>query len=268
MQLLNKLNKVFIKRPNRKIRLLLNKTGNKHKCYICGNTFHYFSKYNGGSKNTPEFRKKLDLVGSDIDNFGCKFCFANDRVRHLFLFFDKIELFKKIPDFRILHFGPEPHLSKKISSLNPVEYIQADLYPRWEKSVKMDATNIPHQDNYFDLLICNHILEHIPDYKKAMQEIFRVIKPNGIAILQTPYSKLLHNNFEDKNIKTDALRNYFHGENDHYRIFSERHFFSDLKKTGFNLEIVKNSTFFNEKESYYFGINPKEDLIQVIKPKN
>jgi SAM-dependent methyltransferase len=265
---LKKAYRFFYKRPIRKVKNVLNKRGNNHKCYVCGNTFNYFSKYCGGSKNIPEFLKRLNIVGSDIDNFGCPYCSSHDRERHLFMFFDKIELWKRIPNFNILHFAPEINLSKKINFLNPAKYIKADYYPKLEDIEKIDATNIPYDDNAFDLVICNHVLEHIPEYYKAIKEIFRVLKPNGIAILQTPYSKLLNQNFEDENINTDEQRLFFYGERDHFRIFSENHFFNDLKQIGFILNILKNSDYFDKKTSNYFGINSKEDLIQVIKPSS
>ena len=99
-----------------------------------------------------------------------------------------------------------------------------------------------------------------------MKELFRVLKPNGIAILQTPYSTVLSKNFEDENINTDEARFFFYGEKDHFRIFSEKHLLSDLKKVGFHLRTVKNKDFFENEVSHYFGVNSNEDLIQVIKP--
>lgn len=252
-------------KPVYRFKSFLNKKGNKHKCYICGGTFNHFIKYHGGSKNIPEFRLKLNLVDSDRDNFGCPFCPAFDRERHLFMFFDKMNFWEQLPHFQILHFAPEKNLSEKIEFLKPDNYIKADYNPSQNDIKRIDATNIPYKTNTYDLIICNHVLEHIPDYLKAISEIHRVLKPQGIAILQTPYSKLLSKNFEDENINTDSLREFFYGEKDHYRIFSEKQFFSDLKDVGFNLNVVYNKKFFDEKTSFYYGVSNNEDLIQVIK---
>ena len=92
------------------------------------------------------------------------------------------------------------------------------------------------------------------------------VKNNGIAILQTPYSKLLKKNFEDCNLVTDEIRLYFYGREDHVRIFSEENLFNDLKDVGFKLNIIRNNKLFSNIECKYFGVNPKEDLIMVIKP--
>jgi SAM-dependent methyltransferase len=266
--IIKKMLRLFIKKPSENVQLTLNKLGRIRKCYVCRNTFNHFTKYKGGSKYIPDFQKKLKIVGSDVDNFGCPYCSAHDRERHLYMFFDIIELWEKLPNFHILHFAPEKNLSQRIKFLNPIEYIRADLHPRQKDITKIDATDIQYNNDNFDLVICNHVLEHIPNYLKAIKEIHRVLKPNGFAILQTPYSKILSHNFEDKNINTVDQRLFFYGENDHYRIFSEQHFFSDLTKAGFKLAILKNSDYFDDKTSYYFGINRNEDLIQVIKPNS
>jgi predicted SAM-dependent methyltransferase len=262
---IKKLYKKGLINPIININSFVNKNGNKHKCYICGNTFNHFNKYHGGTKNIPKFRLNLNLVDSDRDNFGCPFCSTFDRERHLFMFFDKLNFWKQLPEYKILHFAPEKYLSEKIESLNPIEYVKADFNPNQTGVKKVDATDIHYQDNSFDLVICNHVLEHIPNYLAAISEIYRVLKPKGIAILQTPFSKLLIENFEDENINTDTLRDFFYGEKDHYRIFSEQQFLNDLKNAGFNLKVIRHKELFEDKISFYYGVNINEDLIQVIK---
>jgi predicted SAM-dependent methyltransferase len=264
-KIIRKSYKLVFRKSVYKINSFINKSGNRHECYNCGNTFNYLTKYHGGIKNIPEFRLKLNLVDSDRDNFGCPFCSTYDRERHLVMFFDKMNFWEQLPNFQILHFGPEKILSEKIGILNPIKYIRADFNPKQYDIKKIDATNIPYENNAFDLVICNHVLEHIPNYLTAISEIYRVLKPKGIAILQTPYSKVLSKNFEDKNINTDSLRNFFYGEKDHYRIFSEQHFLNDLRNAGFVLKIIQNREFFDDKTSLYYGVSNNEDLIQVIK---
>lgn len=212
------------------------------------------------------FLDALNMVGSDPENFKCMYCGASDRERHLFMFFEKLKIWNRIPSFSILHFAPERNLSERIKSLNPVEYIKADLFPRDETIQKVDATDIPFGAGKFDLIICNHVLEHIPDYRKALQEIYRVLKAGGIAILQTPYSKLLVKNFDDENINSPELQLFFYGQRNHVRVFGEQQFFSDLESNGFELEIKRNDAFFTDTECIYYGVNKKEDLIMVRKP--
>ncbi len=240
--------------------------GRRRQCYVCKNTFNHFTKYNNGYRGMPEFMKHLDMVGSDIDNFGCLYCGSHDRERHLFMFFDKMKLWDDIKKARILHFAPENNLSLRILALDPSEYIMADLEPQDKNVKRIDITKIPYNDSVFDLIICCHVLEHVPDYLCALREIYRVLRPNGIAILQTPYSTFLKHTFEDENINTDELRSYFYGQADHCRVFSEYDYFSALRQTGFVLQIVKNSDYFDNNVSFYYGINKREDLVKVLKP--
>lgn len=248
------------------VKRILNGTGRARKCYICRRRFRYFTKYNGGVNKINELRRQLDMVGSDADNFGCMYCGSHDRERHLFMYFDELMLWDCICNRKILHFAPEKHLSARINQQNPAEYVKADLNPRKPDVQSIDATSIPFEADTFDCLIANHVLEHIPDYRKALSEFHRVLKPGGFAVLQTPFSKLLKGNFEDEGINTDKLRQLFHGQEDHVRTFGEHKFLESLVKTGFHLQLKKHSEYFKERTSQYYGVPLKEDLILVVKP--
>lgn len=248
-----------------KVRKIANSFSSRKECNVCEKSFYSFTKWNNGTKGLSSYERGLDTVGSDIDNFGCMYCGAHDRERHLFMYFDKLNLWDVIPNSRLLHFAPENNLSQKIESLSPEKYIKADFYPTDVGVQKVDATAIPYGDNEFDIVLCNHVLEHIPNFQKALDEIYRIIKPNGIAILQTPFSKTLAKHFEDDGIKTDELRRIFYGQNDHVRRFGEKQFFKDLEMTGFELDIKEHNSFFKNADSFRYGVNHKEDLVKVIK---
>jgi len=235
----------------------------KKQCYICNKKFHHFSKH--VNIRPKEFGKIIQMVGTDPKNFKCYYCGCNDRIRHLFMFFDKLSLWSKFENARILHFAPEKEISNKIKSLKPANYIMADLFPKNEECRKIDLTDIPFDDNSMDIILCNHVLEHVVDYKKALSEIKRVLSKNGFAILQTPYSLLLNKNFEDDSIDNEYLRTYFYKQYDHVRIFSKKQLFQDIEAAGLELNIVKNTEIFDDNETYYYGVNKLEDLIKVIK---
>lgn len=243
-------------------------TENKKKkikeCYICKEQFEEFSKYRINNKDTGAFNY-FNPVGSDSENFGCYYCNSTDRERHLFMFFDKLSFWDKFRNARILHFAPEFPLAQKIEQLMPSKYIRCDLFPK-EDWMKIDVTKINFEDNYFDILICNHVLEHVPDYLQALKEISRVVKKNGVTILQTPYSELLYNHFEDHNINTDELRLLFYGQEDHVRILSKRQFIDELSQY-FIVKIVKNQNLFTDDECFKYGVNKKEDLLMGINNK-
>ncbi len=250
----------------RKLSVAKNGLGKSRECYICGKTFNRFTKLKGGSKNRPKFRKMLDVVGSDVDNFRCVYCGCHDRERHIFMYFDKLALWDRVKGGKILHFAPEKHLRLKLSQQSPSEYVRADLFPTRPEVQKIDATKIPFDDNQFEFLIANHILEHIPDYHRALSEFYRVLKPGGVGILQTPYSKLLKSNFEDEGIDSDELRRFFHGKEDHVRTFGEHHLLRSIEEAGFILKIKKHLDYFDANDAYYYGVPIKEDLIMVEKP--
>lgn len=165
----------------------------------------------------------------------------------------------------ILHFAPERSISMKIKDCHPIRYVKGDLFPNDSDIEKIDATDIPFQDASFDIIIGNHILEHIPDHRKAISEMHRVLKSGGIAIVQTPYSELLHSNFEDEGINSDELRQFFYGQEDHVRVFGKKQFLSTLEDLGFKLLLTKHSDLFDSHEARYFGVNEHEDLIQIQK---
>jgi SAM-dependent methyltransferase len=253
--------------PFLRVYVPLHRIGNKRQCYVCKRTFGRFTKFKGGSAFLPEWIVKLEMIGSDVDNFGCPYCNSFDRERHLVMYFDKLDLWNKVRGNSVLHFAPEYHLSKKISEQQPAQYVMGDLFPAKDGIRKIDATSIDYPDATFDAVIANHILEHIPDYLKAMSEFFRVLKPGGFAILQTPFSKVLMKNFEDEGISTSDMRLFFYAQRDHVRVFGERSLRQSLEQTGFLLQIAKHSEYFSDDEAFRYGVNCKEDLIMVKKPK-
>jgi glycosyltransferase involved in cell wall biosynthesis len=234
------------------------------RCPICNNEVERFLPYQY-KKYELDFTNKYDIIGSDTENFTCPHCHCHDRMRHIVMYFNQKNIWKNyISNRKVMHIAPEIHLSEIIALLNPEEYICADLYPTNDSIKKLDVTNIPYQSNYFDFIMCNHVLEHISDDLKAMKELYRVLKKGGCAVLQTPYSPKIAESFEDKSINTDELRNKFYGQSDHVRIYG-LDFFERLKSVGFSLDIVKNDELFTQEHCKEYGVNYREDLILVKK---
>jgi SAM-dependent methyltransferase len=242
--------------------LRFNMMGNRRQCYVCRKKCHHFYSFRGGSNGIPPFIRSLELIGSDVDNFICPHCGCHDRERHLFMYFDRLNLWSAIIGGSVLHFAPEKSLRNAIVRLKPKEYIQADLFPADEEIRKIDVTAIGFQEEYFDFIICNHVLEHVPNDEQAMAELYRVLKRGKSAIIQVPYSPLLSKSFEDDSINTDDLRFRFYGQEDHVRVYG-RDLFSRLEGAGFEVMLKAHEVVLPDLDGEFYGVNRREDMILV-----
>ncbi len=251
----------------RKVRRGLNGLGRSKKCCVCGKTFFRFSKYRGGWKAFSAYLHNQKWVGSDFDQFWCPFCRCHDRERHLLLFFGKLDYWKKMSGASILHFAPEKRLASRIEACRPARYVKGDLVPARGDVERLDVTDIPYAAAAFDWVFCNHVLEHVPDDAKALREIYRVLKPGGIAILQTPYASGLEKTLEDPaEIDTDEKRIEFYGQEDHVRLYG-RDLFERIRGAGFTLQLKKHAECLPEIDASRFGVNREEPLFLCVKPQ-
>ena len=145
---------------------------------------------------------------------------------------------------KVLHFAPEQAFYKRFRKMKNLEYITTDLESPLA-DVKADICNLPFQDNEFDVILCNHVLEHIPDDTKAMQELFRVLKPQGMAILQIPQDLSREFTFEDNSITDRKERAKIFGQYDHVRIYG-RDYFNKLRAIGFDVKEADYTTTLSE----------------------
>ncbi len=162
----------------------------------------------------------------------------------------------------VLHFAPEQAFLKRFRKLKNIDYTTTDLNSPIA-DVKADICNLPFKDNTFDFIICNHVLEHIPDDTKAMQELYRVLAPNGTAIVQVPYDKNREITFEDDSITDPKERAKIFGQYDHVRVYG-MDYFEKLASVGFNVEAVDYTATLSEEEIEKYRL-PKGELIPVCK---
>lgn len=137
---------------------------------------------------------------------------------------------------KVLHFAPEQAFYKRFRKLKNLDYTTTDLNSPLA-DIKADICNLPFEDDTYDFIFCNHVLEHIPDDTKAMQELYRVLKPNGIAILQIPQDLKRENTFEDDSITDPKKRAEIFGQYDHVRVYG-RDYFEKLRKIGFKVQEI------------------------------
>ncbi len=139
-------------------------------------------------------------------------------------------------DLNLLHFAPEQAFYHRFKRLKNIGYTTTDLNSPLA-DVKADICNLPFEDNHFDVILCNHVLEHIPDDTKAMQELFRVLKPGGWGIFQIPQDLHRETTFEDDTITDKKERTKIFGQYDHVRVYG-RDYFDKLRSIGFTVTEV------------------------------
>lgn len=228
-------------------------------CCYCKKKSLFFLPYKGGSNNLPALMKVLDITGSDVDHHSCPKCQSHDRERHLKLYFDGLGLKRLVTDSRVLHFAPERWFSKYIQEAAPSYYVKADLHPVSTDIRHVDILAMEFEDQSFDLVIANHVLEHVIDDAKALAELNRVLRPGGYAVLQTPYSEVLLQKFEDKGIKDHQARLQAYGQEDHLRLYG-RNIFDYIKSFGFNSHIQRHEPTLSSYAPKTYGVNMNEPL--------
>lgn len=134
---------------------------------------------------------------------------------------------------KVLHFAPEQEFYKRFKKQTNIEYTTTDLLSPLA-DVKADICNLPFEDNSYDIIFCNHVLEHIPDDTKAMQELFRVLKPGGMGIFQIPQDLSRAKTFSDDTIVDQKERAKIFGQYDHVRVYG-RDYFDKLRSIGFKV---------------------------------
>lgn len=214
----------------------------------------------------PPLARVLNVVGSDVDHFECPHCGSSDRDRHLTLYLRAAGLTEYVTGARILHFAPERSLAQLIARLQPTLYIQADKMPSRPEIAKLDLTCIAVETQSFDLVIANHVLEHVDDVPRALAEIYRVLAPGGFAILQTPFSSALTGTFEDPGIQSKSARLHAYGQEDHVRIYG-RDIETVFASQGLVSRVKTHEVLLPKIDPKRYGINPAEPFLLFQKPR-
>jgi predicted SAM-dependent methyltransferase len=163
---------------------------------------------------------------------------------------------------KVLHFAPEQCFLKRFRSLKHLDYTTTDLESPLA-DVKADICDLPFKDDEFDIILCNHVLEHIPDDTKAMQELYRILKPGGFGIFQIPQDLSREMTFEDNSITDPKERAKIFGQYDHVRVYG-RDYFDKLRSIGFQVEEVDYTNTLSESDITTYCL-AKGEIIPVVK---
>ena len=205
--------------------------------YLKGNT--YTDPIDG-----KKFRKFLPYgYGEQRPNVLSPSTFSLERHRLIWLYLKNETDFFSAPK-KVLHIAPEQCFLKLFKKQKNLSYTSADLYSPIA-DVKADICDLPFNDNVFDVVFCNHVLEHIEDDKKAISELYRVLKPGGLGIFQIPQDLSLAKTYEDFSITSSKDRKKHFGQYDHVRVYG-KDYFDRLRAAGFKVNEIDYSKTLSE----------------------
>jgi predicted SAM-dependent methyltransferase len=162
---------------------------------------------------------------------------------------------------KVLHFAPEQAFYSRFRQMKNLDYTTTDLNSPLA-DVKADICNLPFEDNTYDIIFCNHVLEHIPDDTKAIQELYRVLKKGGMGIFQIPQELSRATTFEDDSITDKKERAKIFGQYDHVRIYG-KDYFDKLRSVGFKVDEVDYTKTLLEEEITKYCLT-KGEIIPVV----
>ena len=239
-------------------------TGNAVFCPFCNKSFR---KFLPGGFDYPVLYEN-HVIGSGYRlNEVCPRCYSLDRHRLIYLFLKNKTNISSAP-LKLFHVAPEGCLRSYISGFPNIDYTDGvknkEGYYYSTLTKLIDITDLSFDDNTFDAIICSHVLEHIQNDKKALSELFRILKPGGFAILQVPLSKTLITTFEDPSVIDPEERKKVFGQFDHVRIYGQD-FKNRVEDMGFTMRLFNpvKEKWLDDIEKY--ALNPEEDLFVAYK---
>jgi SAM-dependent methyltransferase len=222
--------------------------GDKVECPVCEKSFNKFLSY--GSKVAHR------------ENVLCPYDLTLERHRLMWLYLKYHSNFMS-DQLNVLHIAPEQcfhGLFKKQTNLN---YLTGDLESPIA-DMHFDLHHIPLEDNRFDVVFCNHVLEHVDDALQCMKELHRVMKPGGWGIMQVPQDITRQETYEDTSITSPEEREKHYWQKDHVRLFG-LDYPEWLKKAGFTVKEFKPTENYSKDQISRYRLQEGEVLYIVSK---
>ncbi|MDX2361331.1 MAG: methyltransferase domain-containing protein [Crocinitomicaceae bacterium] len=250
--LLNKLPRPLLIRlsyPFKLVAPLLYK-GDKVSCPVCERSFSKFLSY-----------------GSDIahrEGVLCPYDLTLERHRLMWLYLKDHSDFFTAENVKVLHIAPEQCFHKRFKNQKNLDYLTGDLLSPIA-DMHFDLHDIPLEDNRFDVVFCNHVMEHVDDAHKCMTELYRVMKPGGWAIMQVPQDFSREETYEDPSIVTPEDREKHYWQYDHVRLFGKD--YPDwLRKAGFEVEEFDKESKYSEEMIAKYRL-AKSEILYIARKK-
>lgn len=236
-------------------------SGSGYTCNCCGRLYAKMHAWQPAAADTAALQQYKVIAGYG-ENIICPWCLSTARERLVIAMMQEVDFAGK----KVLHLSPEPKVHAWLK--NKTSVTTADLEPGFYKLIDAnvqaaDATALPYAAESFDWIIANHILEHIPADTIAMQECYRVLKKEGYAILQVPYSTIIANTLEEPGIDDAARQAALFGQKDHVRIYQLQDYINRLIKVGFAVQFIS----YNQLQQFYkYAIQQDEGFLIIQKP--
>lgn len=178
--------------------------GNRYEDPITGKTYRKFLPYGYGGR-------------AKRDNVLCPGSLSLERHRLLWLYLKQKTNFFTAPH-KMLHIAPEQCFYKLFKAQKNLDYTTGD-YNSPIADIHFDLHKAPFENDTFDVILCNHVLEHVEDSHQCMKELYRIMKPGGWGIFQVPLDRTRTTTLEDKNITSPEDREKYYWQKDHVRLF-------------------------------------------------
>ena len=239
-------------------------SGNVVTCPFCEKSFAKFVSTDILDRpfwRSTEGLKLLESLEINVANVQCPKCDSGERQRLLYFYLMKELSIMNLRGIKMLDVAPDDFLYDKIFSLADIDYTSIDITPTRRPTEIMNITNLKFKDNFFDAIICLHVLEHIPEDINAMRELHRVLKPSGWAILQVPIWA-----FETIEVPEATRDQYLelYGHSDHVRRYGFD-YIDRLEKVGFDVKVDQFSRKLTTDFRQQYGLFETEDIFFCTK---
>lgn len=224
--------------------------GSSVKCNVCKKSFRKFLSY--GSKVAHR------------ENVLCPYDLTLERHRLMWYYLENNSTFFIQKKLKLLHIAPEQCFHKKFKTQKNLSYLTGDLESPIA-DLHFDLHEIPLEENSFDVIFCNHVLEHVKDDNKCMSELFRIMKPGGWGIFQVPIDWNNALTYEDSSITSLEDREKHFWQKDHLRLYG-LDYPDKLKAVGFNVEAFDYHQHMDKEEIKKHRFHENEILYILKKP--
>lgn len=220
--------------------------GNRVECPVCERSFSKFLSYGSNAAHR--------------ENVLCPYDLTLERHRLMWLYLKGETDFFSKTGLKVLHIAPEQCFIHRFKKQENIDYLTADLESPIA-DMHFDLHKIPLEDNKFDVVFCNHVMEHVDDPIQCMKELYRVMKPGGWAIMQVPQDMNREKTFEDPNITSPEEREMYYWQKDHVRLFG-RDYPNYLETAGFEVKPFHLNESLSQEQFNRYRI-PSEEILYI-----